>query len=343
MDIKKFLSAFYQETDDVCIRVFSDRKAEDPEFKGQKYTEKLSDIQNILPMLKQHNEKHRGIFFVVNSGGHTDEEITRVNAQFVEMDTGSFEEQQEKINSFKFEPSIIVKTRKSLHCYWLIKDGDIHGFRKIQLQLVKQFEGDSMCQNESRCMRIPGFYHSKQEPIEVQCIKFNPVLKYSQEELQAVLPEIEMPKYDVTSRTDFDGVVGSGQRLMDKCEFCKYCRDNAKNLSEPEWYAFVTNMSLAMDGNAFVHEISKPYPKYSETETDDKIRHALKENKPHTCEYIKTRLGFAGCKDCKVKAPIALAVLTMKEQAEILASDEISEDIIFDDKTIELMAYASLP
>ena len=120
MDIKKFLSAFYQETDDVCIRVFSDRKAEDPEFKGQKYTDKLSNIQNILPMLKQHNEKHRGIFFVVNSGGHTDEEITKVNAQFVEMDTGSFEEQQAKINSFKFEPSIIVKTRKSLHCYWLV-------------------------------------------------------------------------------------------------------------------------------------------------------------------------------------------------------------------------------
>lgn len=340
MDIKKFLSAFYQETDDVCIRVFSDRKAEDPEFKGQKYTEKLSDIQNILPMLKQHNEKHRGIFFVVNSGGHTDEEITKVNAQFVEMDTGSFEEQQQRINAFSLPPSIIVKTRKSLHCYWLIKDGDIQDFRKIQLQLVKLFDGDSMCQNESRCMRIPGFYHSKQEPVMVECLKFNPELKYTQEELQEILPEIEYTEYKESDRTLFDGVVGSGQRLMDKCEFCRYCKENAKNLSEPEWYAFVTNMSLAMDGNAFVHEISKPYPKYSETETDDKIRHAVKENKPHTCEYIKTRLGFAGCKDCKVKAPIALAVLTMKEQAEILASDEISEDIIFDDKTIELMAYA---
>jgi putative DNA primase/helicase len=125
MAIKKFLSAFYGENDDVCIRVFSDRKAEDPEFKGQKYTDKLSNIENIMPMLKQHNEKHRGVFFVVNGGGHTDEEITTVNAQFVEMDTGSFEEQQAKIDAFKLPPSIIVKTRKSLHCYWLIKNGDI--------------------------------------------------------------------------------------------------------------------------------------------------------------------------------------------------------------------------
>ena len=51
MDIKKFLSAFYAENDNVCIRVFSDRKAEDPEFKGQKYTDKLSNIENIMPML----------------------------------------------------------------------------------------------------------------------------------------------------------------------------------------------------------------------------------------------------------------------------------------------------
>jgi len=340
MDIKKFLSAFYAENDNVCIRVFSDRKAEDPEFKGQKYMDKLSNIQNILQMLKQHNSKHRGVFFVVNSGGHNDEEITRVNAQFVEMDTGSFEEQQRKINSFKIEPSIIVKTRKSLHCYWLINNGDIKQFREIQLRLVKQFDGDSMCQNESRCMRIPGFYHSKQEPVMVECIKFNPELRYTQQDLQAILPQVEMPQYDITARTEFKGVVGSGQRLMDKCAFCQHCKNNAAQLSEPEWYAFITNMSLAQNGADFVHEISRPYPKYSRAETDDKIRHAVEENKPHTCEYIKNRLNFTGCKDCNVKAPIALAVLSMVDQAAELADAELDEDTIFDNRTIELMAYA---
>lgn len=340
MEIKKFLSAFYSENDDVCIRVFSDRKAEDPEFKGQKYTDKLSNIENIMPMLKQHNEKYRGVFFVVNSGGHTDEEITTVNAQFVEMDTGSFEEQQAKIDVFKLPPSIIVKTRKSLHCYWLINNGDIKQFREIQLRLVKQFDGDSMCQNESRCMRIPGFYHSKQEPLMVECVKMNTELFYTQEELKQALPTVDIPIQNIISRTEFKGVVGSGERLMKSCEFCKYCKDQAECLSEPEWYAFVTNMALSKDGAELVHEISKPYPKYSRTETDDKIRHAIQENKPHTCEYIKNRLNFSGCKDCNVKAPIALAVLTMAEQATELADAELNEDTIFDNRTIELMAYA---
>jgi len=99
-------------------------------------------------------------------------------------------------------------------------------------------------------------------------------------------------------------------------------------------------MSLAQNGADFVHEISKPYPKYSRAETDDKIRHAVEENKPHTCEYIKNRLNFSGCKDCNVKAPIALAVLSMADQAAELADAELDEDTIFENRTIELMAYA---
>lgn len=40
---------------------------------------------------------YRGIFFVVNYGGQDDDSITRINAQFVEMDNDSFDEQQKKI------------------------------------------------------------------------------------------------------------------------------------------------------------------------------------------------------------------------------------------------------
>ena len=43
---------------------------------------------------------NRGIFFVVNFGGQDDDSITRINAQFVEMDNDSFDEQQKKIDAF---------------------------------------------------------------------------------------------------------------------------------------------------------------------------------------------------------------------------------------------------
>ena len=40
--------------------------------------------------------------------------ITRINAQFVEMDSGTFEEQQAKIDAFPLAPSMIIRTQKSL-------------------------------------------------------------------------------------------------------------------------------------------------------------------------------------------------------------------------------------
>ncbi len=36
-------------------------------------------------------------------------------------------------------------------------------------------------------MRVPGFYHCKEEPVRVKCIKFNPNLFYTQEDLEREL------------------------------------------------------------------------------------------------------------------------------------------------------------
>jgi uncharacterized protein (DUF927 family) len=342
----EFLSAFFAPEDTVCFRVFSDRKDEEPDYKGNKYAEKLKDVDSLLPVLNQHNERNRGVFFMINSGagtsgaGHTDNDITRINAQFVENDTLSFNEQMARLEAFPLPPSVIVKTQKSLHAYWLVNDADVSRFREIQLRLVKQFDGDSMCQNESRVMRLSGFLHCKSDPVMVECVKFDTLLRYTQDELAAHLPESDIPAVDDANRSDVKGVVGDGQRIIDKCTFCRYCRDNAAKLSEPEWYAMVTNIAPARDGVAMVHEISKPYPKYKKAETDEKIRHALAENKPHTCEYIKGRLGFKNCTNCDVKSPVVHCVLTMAEQADELLDAEFDEDSVFVPNTLRLMAYA---
>ena len=99
----------------------------------------------------------------MNSGGQTDDSITRINAQFVEMDDKSFEEQQALIDAFSLPPSMIIRTRKSLHTYWFVKDAKVAQFRPIQKALVQHFGGDPACVNESRVMRLPGFYHCKKE------------------------------------------------------------------------------------------------------------------------------------------------------------------------------------
>ncbi|HII4433435.1 phage/plasmid primase, P4 family [Clostridium perfringens] len=169
----------------INIRIFSDKKGTG--FKGKNLSFNIKDFQSKSKVLMAHNEANRGIFFVVNSGGNSDSKINKINAQFFECDTLSLEEQLENISKFPLEPSIIVQTKKSLHVYFLIKNGKVEKFRDIQKKLAKHFNGDGSCINESRVMRVPGFYHCKEEPVRVKCIKFNPNLFYTQKDLEREL------------------------------------------------------------------------------------------------------------------------------------------------------------
>ena len=161
------LGALFNPTDTVCFRVFDDKK--DGVFKGSKLSCECGKYKGIEETLKNHNAMNRGIFFVVNYGGQDDESITRINAQFVEMDNDSFDEQQKKIDAFPLPPSMVMKTQKSYHVYWFMDStAKVERFRMIQTRLVKHFDGDPMCVNESRVMRLPGFMHCKKDtPVEV--------------------------------------------------------------------------------------------------------------------------------------------------------------------------------
>ncbi|MGG5460594.1 DNA primase family protein [Clostridium sp. B9] len=190
-EAKRFLECFTkgdnskEPSERINIRVFSDKKGTD--FKGKNLSFDIKEFSSRSKVLMAHNEAERGIFFVVNSGGNSDSKIKKINAQFFECDTLSLEEQLDNISKFPIEPSIIVQTRKSLHVYFLIKDGEVERFRGIQKKLAKYFNGDGSCINESRVMRVPGFYHCKEEPVRVKCIKLNPSLVYTQDELEKEL------------------------------------------------------------------------------------------------------------------------------------------------------------
>ena len=141
----EFLRPFFEQNEKVCLRVFSDKP--NSIFSGQKLECILSRFDEIEKTLKAHNEQGRGVYFVINYGGHEDSQITRINAQFMECDDLPLEEQLARIQAFALEPSLIVKTRKSLHSYWLIKNGEISAFRRVQHKLIAHFGADAACVN----------------------------------------------------------------------------------------------------------------------------------------------------------------------------------------------------
>ncbi len=300
------INAIFNPDDTVCLRIFDDRK--NGIFTGAKMSVEAGKFFAVESTLKEHNKNHHGIFFVVNSGGQTDDSITRINAQFVEIDDKSFEEQQALIDAFPLPPSMVIKTRKSLHTYWFVKDAKVSQFRPIQKALVSHFGGDPACVNESRVMRLPGFYHCKQEPVLVECISFHPKRRYAQEQLMEVLPVQE--ETEVTSKTELHGEQ-KGIRIVEaSCDFIQYCRDNAATLSEHDWYAMISNLSVFDGGEVVIHQYSKPYPNYSFDETQRKIQHFLhSKTKPMTCRTIAKK-GFHCPKlqsgQCKCKSPAVL-------------------------------------
>ena len=103
------------------------------------------------------------------------------------------------------------------------------------------------------------------------------------------------------------GTGGDVDVLLSRCAFVRHCRDDAPSLSEPEWFAMVSNVSRCSDGSAAMHRLSEPYSRYSRQETDAKIAHALQDTGPHTCGFIQA-MGYQGCppEGCGVKAPIGL-------------------------------------
>ena len=331
ISLDNFLHPFFESKESVCIRIFDDRK--DSAFKGAKLECEAGKINTITDKLNQHNVQNRGIYFVVNYGGHNDGEISRINAVFVENDSLSIEEQLERLEGFALPPSLMVRTAKSVHAYWLVKDVQVKDFRRLQKKLIAQFDGDSSCVNESRVLRLPGFYHCKGEPVMVECIKFAPELRYTQAEMEAVLPQIADEPVSNTAlapKGNRKGLTLVGKR----CDFIRYCKDQAAALPENLWYAMISNLAVFEDSERVIHALSKPYLKYSYAETQGKIAHFLNSGtKPMTCVKIAEcgfncpKLEQGGC-DCKSPAALAFKPLNPEELLIILNNFDFSGSAI---------------
>ncbi len=335
MDItaQEVLNSLFNADEKVCLRVFEDR--DEGIFPGAKYTVECGKYASMEEVLRNHNAMNRGIFFTVNFGGHNDENITRINAQFVEMDKASFKEQKKRIDAFPLPPSMIIKTRKSLHTYWFVKDGDVARFRNIQKQLVKHFEGDPMCVNESRVMRLPGFNHCKQDPIKVSCILFHPERRYTQQQISELMPPVEDAPIE-RMKGDEKGL----DIVLHECDFIRHCRDDAATLPEHDWYAMITNLAPFEGGTDMIHHLSSSYPGYKEEETQKKINHFLASGtRPITCRVIAEkgykcqRLVDGGCA-CKSPAALCYRPMSLEGLRAVIADLPFTGDEMADLKTL---------
>lgn len=224
---REFLLAFRGEIEKTYFRMFVDDKERKQWLKkngtpnrGKMENYTLQDNRkNYLRMqlnFQAYQEDNlMGIYFVVNSGGQYDHDIKKVTAHYVDLDLGKIDtgekdaegnhiyiyntiekveqlkkENIEKLDKFKLVPSIVTETANGFHIYWLMQyEASIAKFQSIQEELIKYFKSDEKIKNLSRVLRVVGYKHLKnaKNPFWVKAIKFNPEIKYTQNDICGAL------------------------------------------------------------------------------------------------------------------------------------------------------------
>jgi hypothetical protein len=149
----------YQKEEIKYLRFFY--PGNDPRKKKDK-GRKLSVAKINLRSLNSYQTEGRGVYFVVNGGGHLDRDIEYGRAIFTEHDNLEIAIQINLWRKLKLpEPTFQVSTGgKSIHSYWVLSSSiDIVLWRTLQRDLLNFTDGDRIIKNPSRVMRLPGCFH----------------------------------------------------------------------------------------------------------------------------------------------------------------------------------------
>lgn len=207
------------------------------------------------------------------------------------------------LSELPVKPSVIIESGGGYHVYWFLKEPagaeNIPMVQAVNRKLASFLEADFGVCDASHILRMPGTLNHKYSPARTVTVKDYTGARYNLEEFD-FLPEVPENQDDENRGQDPDI-----EKLFE-CSFMKWCSYKPEEVSEPLWYAMVSNVARVSPGGPdLVHELSRRYPGYSKKETDQKILHALNSSGPHTCKYIRVN-GYKCCQNCGVKSPINL-------------------------------------
>lgn len=111
--------------------------------------------------------------------------VIRFTSVFVDMDSGEPEQQIERLKQFKLPPSIVIRTGRGHHAYWILdrfEEVEPERWRSVQKAMAGMLQGDKAAVDPARLMRLPGTWHVKHEPREVRILLLDSDKIYSIDE-----------------------------------------------------------------------------------------------------------------------------------------------------------------
>lgn len=171
---KQFIAVITGNPDSVVtFQTFDDIKTDVPSL-ARVFHGTLDQYASQLTAL---NNRGAGVFVMINEGDgvihpgcktcRTEKSVIRVRALFVDLDGAPLQPILEAVAL----PTLIVESSpERWHAYWSVSDACLEEFTNCQLALAKKFNGDPAIKDLPRVMRLPGFYHQKNEPFMTRII-----------------------------------------------------------------------------------------------------------------------------------------------------------------------------
>lgn len=272
------------------------------------------------------------VFFGVctrsNQGEGTKQYVDKMVGLWADVDgklyEGGMKEVLETLQTYRLPPSAIVHTGHGHHGYWFLQapynldQGHAQPEAMLKALQTDELESDPVS-DLARVLRVPNTLNIKDpdNPLPVNIVKLE-AIRYDFDQLAEKLDWEKVVERDYDLEGGGEGLSEGEYEGLEKVmqsDFITHCRKNAKALPEPLWYALITNLIVFKGGREKIHQLSKPYPKYTKQETEKKIAHALKDAPgPHTVTYLK-EYGFDSkdCQQADVKSPAGLAFKDGKE------------------------------
>ena len=115
-------------------------------------------------------------------------------------------------------------------------------------------------------------------------------------------------------------VIRCDLRKLEQCDLIRLARNNPSSISEPLWFALITNLVYLQGGRELIHSISKlDMARYSYIKTEQVINRVLERNyRPILCQNFsalqptclaKEKFHCPRIKTCPARSPIYLASL----------------------------------
>ena len=127
------------------------------------------NLDQVGDQLVKLNQAGSAVWVQINAGtGRNNSDVNRVRAYFVDQDKGSTELLFESAHPADV---IVESSPGKFHGYWLTGNAPLDSFATRMHALADKFDGDHSVCHLGRVMRLPGFFHLKDEPFMSRIVK----------------------------------------------------------------------------------------------------------------------------------------------------------------------------